>query len=850
MCRKLTCLTSAFLVVGMTACVSAQLPAGWSSADIGSPAAAGSAQYEAATQTWTIQADGTGLRDKADQFHYAYKPVTGNCEMIVRVVSLEPAVDEWAMAGVMMRLSLDPSSPYLFMGMTPNGPNQDHAVTYYGREAPGGSADHESSGAMTFPYWVKLSRHGDVLAGYHSPDGKNWTEQYSVEQPLIPQNIYLGLAVTSNVAGTLVTAVLDAGPIKAHSPSPADGTQSVGMPLLKWTAGVTTVAHDMYFGTNPVPGPDEYIARLPLAQTSYFHGPGIAPGTTYYWRVDEVDADGTTIHTGDVWSFTSAPVTAYAPQPWDGAKWLDVETDLSWTPGAGAVSHDIYFGTDKTAVQAAEASTFVANQLPPRHDPGTLAEDTTYYWRIDEHDEGGAVHEGEVWSFATTGPGAGARAEYFKGTDLSGEPLLSRVEEAIDHAWGGGEIAAGLSDQISARWTANLEAPFTETYELITTSDDGVRLWLNGRRMIDNWTTHGSTDDVATVRLAAGQLYHLMMEWYDSGGSAAAVLSWQSPSIPRQPIPPGWLQLPVRAAHAYPVNAAIDVPQTPVLQWSAGENAAQHDVYFGNDADAVAGATPTSTGIYRGRQILDATSYDPGPLEPNATYYWRIDEVNTLNPDSLWKGNVWSFTTADFIVIDDFESYTNEVGRRVFEKWVDGLGFTSPLPGHPGNGSGATVGHDIWSTDSPYYDGLLVETADVHGGYQALPLYYDNTTPPYWSGAVRTWLTAQDWTRDGADTLVLYVRGKATNDAADLYVRIEDSAGHAAELTHPDAAAVKAVDWTEWKIPLSALTDAGVTASAVKKMDIGADSRTGATIKGTGVLFVDDIRVITAPSGE
>ena len=72
--------------------------------------------------------------------------------------------------------------------------------------------------------------------------------------------------------------------------------------------------------------------------------------------MDEIGTDGKTVYKGDVWSFTSAPATAYAPEPWDNLKGVDVEADLAWLPGAGATSHDVYFGTDKAAVQAGDAS--------------------------------------------------------------------------------------------------------------------------------------------------------------------------------------------------------------------------------------------------------------------------------------------------------------------------------------------------------------------------------------------------------------------------------------------------------------------------------------------------------------
>ena len=829
MFRELTFGVSFLLVLGLCLCASAQLPAGWTSQDIGGPTAAGSAQYDDATRTWTIRGDGTGVRERADQFHYVYKPLSGDGELVMRVVSIEPAVDEWAMAGVMIRVFLDPGSPYVIMAVTPNGPAQDHGVTYYGRAAPGGAADHESSGAMTPPYWVKISRSGNTFAGFHSPDGVNWTEQWSDDADFVPPNTYIGMAVTSDVEGTLVTAVFDSGPVQARSPEPADGTRHVLAPFVRWAPGATATAHDVYFGTSPTLGPAEHMGRLPLAQTMYFHAPGIAPATTYYWRIDEVGADGT-IHTGDVWSFTSAPVTAYAPQPWDGGRGVDLEADLAWTGGIGAVSHDVYFGTDRAAVEAGDPGVFKGNQVTMTYDPGLLVEDTAYYWRIDEHDTGDAVHEGQVWSFRTVGPGDGVMARYFEGMDVSGAPLLTQAEDSINHNWASGEIAGGLSDGISARWTADLEVPFTETYQLITSTDDGVRLWLDGRLLIDDWTNHGVEDNVATVDLVAGHVYRLEMQWYEDGGGAAAQLSWASPSIERQIIPGGPLQLPVRAAAARPANGTVNVSQTLILQWIAGEEAAGHDVYFGDDAQAVANATTASTGVYRGRQALDTTTYDPGPLEWNKTYYWRVDEVNDAHPDSPWPGNVLSFTTADFIVVDDFESYTDDqdAGEAIYQTWIDGVE----------NGTGSYVGYEVAA------GGTFGETQIVHAGWQSMPLEYDNSDPPYYSEADRTWNVPQDWTINGADTLVLYVRGRAGNVSEKLYLVVEDSAGRAHVVTHPDDNIALATGWRQWSVPADEFTAAGVNVKAVKKMSIGVGNRSAPTAGGAGQIYIDDIRVI------
>ena len=90
------------------------------------------------------------------------------------------------------------------------------------------------------------------------------------------------------------------------------------------------------------------------------------------------------------------------------------------------------------------------------------------------------------------------------------------------------------------------------------------------------------------------------------------------------------------------MNQAVNVSQTPDLLWTAGDLAAEHDVYFGVDAAAVAAADSTTPDIYQGRQ--SETGFSPQPLDWDTTYYWRVDEINDVHPDSPWKGSVWSFT--------------------------------------------------------------------------------------------------------------------------------------------------------------------------------------------------------------
>lgn len=139
-----------------------------------------------------------------------------------------------------------------------------------------------------------------------------------------------------------------ARPLTATNPNPPVGAKNVVDALLQWTGSDIAASHNLYYGTSSTPGPNEFIGQQP--GNIYFDTAGLIPGTTYYWRVDEVEADGTTIHEGDVWSFSSVPLTANSPNPADGSRYVGPETDLNWESGVGAIMHDVYIGTNQSEV--------------------------------------------------------------------------------------------------------------------------------------------------------------------------------------------------------------------------------------------------------------------------------------------------------------------------------------------------------------------------------------------------------------------------------------------------------------------------------------------------------------------
>jgi len=300
-----------------------------------------------------------------------------------------------------------------------------------------------------------------------------------------------------------------------------------------------------------------------------------------------------------------------------------------------------------------------------------------------------------------------------------------------------------------------------------------------------------------------------------------------------------FLAMPYTAYLPEPADGASNASPDPnaILTWLAGMAAAEHHVYFSSSFADVNDRTAEAD-----KDIVTDPNFAPGPLLPLTTYYWRVDEIGFGG--NVEGGDVWSFTT--FSALDDFESYTNDVGQRAFEVWVDGIGFSLPDPGNPGNGSNAAVGHDIWTLGTPYT--TIMETDVVYTGAQSMPVDYNNTIPPYYSEIERTWAAPQNWTANGADALVLHVRGLPTNGQDLLEVELRDSAGRTVVVPCADTTATKSREWIEWEIPFSDVAD--VNAAAIVKMIVRVGDRAAPAPGGAGTLYFDDFWLTRSAVGE
>jgi hypothetical protein len=254
------------------------------------------------------------------------------------------------------------------------------------------------------------------------------------------------------------------------------------------------------------------------------------------------------------------------------------------------------------------------------------------------------------------------------------------------------------------------------------------------------------------------------------------------------------------------------------LNWSAGDTAASHDVYFGSDRDAVAAAANDSPEFLANQaettlSVADVVEFGGGD------YYWRVDEVAA--DGTVTAGTVWKFTVPDYLTVDDFESYNDidegEPGsNRVYLTWIDGYGTTT---------NGAVAGN----LDPPFM-------TQGHSSAQAMPLLYDNNLK--YSEVTATLVYPTDWTAEGVGNLSLWIRGESTNAAERLYV-----AANGAAVYHEDPAITQKTTWTEWVVPLEAFADKGVDLTNVNTISVGLGDKNNVVAGGAGAFYLDDIRL-------
>ncbi|MHC4517209.1 MAG: discoidin domain-containing protein [Planctomycetota bacterium] len=514
---------------------------------------------------------------------------------------------------------------------------------------------------------------------------------------------------------------------------------------------------------------------------------------------------------------------ASSETPVNQATDVPYDTPLNWTPGQFAQTHDVYVGTVFDDVNDADRANPMdvlvsQDQAATGYAPeGVWEFGQTYYWRVDEVNGApdNTIYKGEVWSFTV-------------------EPMSYAIEGVIATSNGVADAGSGPENAVngsglnaddqhsvesSDMWLASPagDEPLTITFEFDRVYKMHEMLVWNYNVAFELLLGFGVKD--ATVEYSTDGA-----EWATLGDVALAQATAKSDyaantTVDLQGVPAQYVRLIVNSAHGVmgkfglgevrfmqipaharqpqPADETADVPVIDTaLSWRAGREAVTHEVYLSTDPDAL--------------ELIDATSattVDPGALELGATYYWKIDEVNEADDISVWEGNLWSFTTQPYLVVDDFESYDDEE-NAIFDTWLDGFV----------NETGSTVG---------YFESPFAEQTIVHGGRQSMPLEYNNAGV---ATSEADFDVGQDWSINGIQSLTLYFYGDVTNSAAQLYVKIDnkriDYDGPAINITRPS--------WQMWSIDL---TEAG-NVSNVNALTIGIEGA-GAT----GLLFIDDVRL-------
>jgi hypothetical protein len=600
----------------------------------------------------------------------------------------------------------------------------------------------------------------------------------------------MGKRVTFLVGLAIVLGICSASwaQKKASNPNPADGATDVMAPVLRWTAGSTSAYSQVYLGTTPNLGPAQLVApKVVGAVRFYFYPMGFQAGVTYYWRVDEVESDGVTTYTGDVWMFIGQPLTAFWPDPADGSNAGPVQPNLTWRAGLAALKHQVYFGDNRDAVAAGSAEVDKGLVSDPNYAPGVLQPLTTYYWRVDEILATGGTATGPVWTFTT-----------FLGVDdferyNDEENKGTRIYETwID----------GYADGSSGSTVGYIDPPFAEQ-KVVRSGKQSMPFDYNNITApfyseaklefspLANWTV-----DVNVL------VVHVRGEAVD----------YEIEYTSRPPVIDGKVD-----------DIWVSVKALQVRDRITGDDTAQPTAA---DCSAQFRELYDATNLYVLVDVNDDKLYnDSGShyLDDSVEVYF--DGGNTKGPGAPLSGDDrqytfgWSATDVQGTNFDatgvEFAQVNVPGGWRIEIKlpWQTLMGTSAPV--------GKLVGIDCFYNDD-----------DNGADTRESQIAWHSTSSGDWQ-VPASWGTA------------LVARPAATGGADRLYVMLQDSANKTATVTHPDTAILKSAKWVEWQIPLSDF--AGVNLGKVKWLYLGVGDRANPVAGGAGKLYFDDI-YLTKPA--
>ena len=685
-----------------------------------------------------------------------------------------------------------------------------------------------------------------------------------------------------------------ARPGYSSSPIPANGAVVIGTyATLGWRAGDFAVSHDMYMGedfndvNDATRDSDLFRINLDMDTTFYVAGfptypypDGLVPGTTYYWRIDAVNAPpDETVYKGDVWSFSIPSQSAYSPIPANGAELVPIDATLTWTPGLGAILHTVYIGEDFDTVNnaAGGALTGIVG-----YTPGNLKLAKTYYWRVDELSDD--TYKGDVWSFTTEGAVSGpnpadgavdvkpsvvlswdagavaASHEVYFGTDsdavknaTTASPEYKGPKALGEESYDPGNITLNTAyywriDEVNGAstdspWAGNVWGFTTGDFFVIDDFEDydigNNEIWFawndglgagtpgippyvpsNGTgSMIGDDTTNSYTEE--TIVHSGSQS---MPYWYDNNQQG---LSKYSEAVKTLSAPRDWTEEGVTELslwfRGYPASVGSFV-EGPVGTFTMTGSGA--DIW--NNADEYHYAYKTLSGV---------GSIQARVISMDNTNDWAKAGVmirETLEPGSVHASmvvtpaNGVSFQRRIFT--DDVSTSVNSTTlAEAAPYWVK---IERDIAGNftaysSANGSTWIVlgASENIQMGSNVYIGLAVTSHDPALTCQTV---FSNVTT---TGSVGPLWANQDI-------------GITTNAAEPLYVAVSNSVGTPAVVVYDDPAASAIDTWTEWVIPLQAFEDKGIVLTNVDKIAIGLGTQGNMTIPGgSGKMYFDDIRL-------
>ena len=554
-----------------------------------------------------------------------------------------------------------------------------------------------------------------------------------------------------------------------------------------------------------------------------------AAGDTIGFRIDPIT---TTEQEARATFMFPAGAGPYASEPIPADEATDVRPDIvmGWTPGAGAVSHDVYFGQvfDDVNTATTGSDLFLGNQADALYNPADLIDlGGTYYWRVDEVNnvDPNSPYKGEVWSFtieAYSSPVPDVNATTNRPVVVDSEP--NKMVDGSGLLPGGGH-----SNNDKQMWEATIgddpndsvviDFAFDRLYKI-----DEVRIWNHNHQWEaylnfgvknvsieyaaypDEWVALGDFDLTAFTG-STTQLPDVI----DFGGVAAQYVRFTINSNFGSPDNVGlsevrFMYIPTFAREPVPTTGIEGVTPDVELSWRPGREVVTHQIHLGTDPNAVADGLSLAA-------ISNTPSYDGTllNLQLGEKYYWMITEVNNSATPTSWNSAVWDFNMAEYIVVDDMESYDDEE-NRIYTSWIDGLDF-------PAENGGSQVGPD----DPPY-----AEQSIVHSGKQSMLFQFGRNGAAF-SQAKLTLSPAQNWKLGGAKTLVVWFRGRPGNATPQLYAKINNGA----QINYTgSAASLAAPVWKQWNINLSSLA-----VTSVSSLTLGVSG------SGAGTMYFDDIRL-------